>query len=534
MTKLFTFFTMTFNSVIFRSVPVFFILTVNVLSQSYFPSPESLILLRSNLEYLASDKLEGREATTKGEEMAAKFISDKLFEYGVKPFAGDGSYFQNFSVDVKWADRSSWIELSAVDGSVSHFNVGDDFYLSTAIIPSMNFCGEKSEILFAGFGITAPEYEYDDYKGLDVDGKVVLVYRGAPKQDGDNLFSGEAHKKYIDPKYKIKNAAKHGAKGVLIIPGDFAERYWDWVKRGALSSTFTLSENNTSYEESIPSVLLSVEAVTELLEKEPYSYEDLTAALEHEEIPEWFLLSKKVTFSYKVYQEKRTSKNIIGIINGTDDNLKNEFVSIGAHYDHEGIVDGEIYNGADDNASGTVAVLDAGRRLAQLKNNKRSILIIFHAAEEKGLLGSKYLTANSSFIDNIIVNINLDMVGREHIDTIYSVGSGKISSELKEIVEETNEETVNFNFNYKFDDPNDPLKIYYRSDHYNYAKRGIPIVFFYDYMVEDYHKPTDDADKINYKKIEKVTSLITEIAQRVANLEHSLTKEIEIEKVEVE
>jgi Zn-dependent M28 family amino/carboxypeptidase len=130
-------------------------------------------------------------------------------------------------------------------------------------------------------------------------------------------------------------------------------------------------------------------------------------------------------------------------------------------------------------------------------------------------------------MNDIVVNINVDMVGRESIDTIYSVGSEKLSDELKEIVEETNEETVDFTFNYQFDEPNDPQRIYYRSDHYNYAKKGIPIVFFYDYMLEDYHKPTDDSDRINYKKIEKISTLITEIAVRVANLDHRLRVDIE-------
>jgi hypothetical protein len=119
------------------------------------------------------------------------------------------------------------------------------------------------------------------------------------------------------------------------------------------------------------------------------------------------------------------------------------------------------------------------------------------------------------------------MVGREHIDTIYSVGSDKLSDELKELVEEANEETVNFTFNYQFDEPDDPQRIYYRSDHYNYAKKGIPIVFFYDYMLEDYHKPTDDTGKINFKKIEKISSLVTEISLKIANLEYRLVLDIE-------
>jgi len=202
-----------------------------------------------------------------------------------------------------------------------------------------------------------------------------------------------------------------------------------------------------------------------------------------------------------------------------------------AHYDHEGIVGGEIFNGADDNGSGTVAILEAGRRLALLKNNKRSVLIVFHAGEEKGLLGSEYLTKNSAFMGEVVTSINVDMVGREDTESIYSIGSGKLSTELYELVEKVNSETVRFQLDYTFDEPNDPNRYYYRSDHYNYAKQNIPIVFFYDHMTEDYHKPTDDVDKINFEKLEKISTLITELALRVANLDHRLKVDNPLEEI---
>ena len=154
-------------------------------------------------------------------------------------------------------------------------------------------------------------------------------------------------------------------------------------------------------------------------------------------------LTKKIIFNYKTNSEIKEARNVIGIIEGTDEQLKNEYVVLTAHYDHEGIVGGEIYNGADDNGSGTVAILEAGRRLALLKDNKRSILIVFHAGEEKGLLGSKYLTENSDFMSGVVSNINIDMVGREDTGSIYSIGSGKLSAELYELVERANSETVN-------------------------------------------------------------------------------------------
>ncbi len=428
---------------------------------------------------------------------------------------------------MKSVDSSSFIELLVPEDSSFRLSIGNDFYMSTAIVPSTEYSGIESEIVFAGFGISAVDYDYDDYQNLDAAGKVVLIYSGLPAIGTGSLLSSEDYGRFSDLKYKILNAAEHGALGVLIMPTGFAVKNQNWIMKEALLPSFTLPDKSDHCNESIPSTLLSVEAASLLLKKEKYSYDELIAALDDDEIPEWFHLGKKIIFNYKIHQEKKSSKNIIGLIEGTDNSLKNEYITLGAHYDHEGIVNGEIFNGADDNASGTVAVLEAAKRLAESKINKRSILIIFHAAEEKGLLGSKYLTTNSSFMKDIVVNINVDMVGREHIDSIYSIGSDKLTPKLKEIVENVNDETVQFCFSYMFDKPDDPQRLYYRSDHYNYAKQNIPVVFFYDYMLADYHKPSDDADKINIEKIEKVSALITGIALHISDLDYNLREEIE-------
>jgi Zn-dependent M28 family amino/carboxypeptidase len=234
-------------------------------------------------------------------------------------------------------------------------------------------------------------------------------------------------------------------------------------------------------------------------------------------------LSGTLEFSILQNEEEKYTNNIVGYVPGTDPKLKNEFVAVGAHFDHLGISNGVVFNGADDDGSGTVGVLELAKAFAEENDNKRSILFVFHAAEEKGLFGSEYFTDNdSSILKNITAQINLDMIGRESIDTIYSVGSDKLSSELKSIVEKVNKETVNFVFNYQFDDPNDPERIYYRSDHYNYAKHGIPVVFFTDNMQVDYHKPTDDYDKIDFAKIKKTDELVYGIVKDLANLDHKL------------
>ena len=167
--------------------------------------------------------------------------------------------------------------------------------------------------------------------------------------------------------------------------------------------------------------------------------------------------------------------------------------------------------------------METARQLSLLKNNKRPILVIFHTGEEKGLKGSTYLANNSSFVDNIISHINIDMVGRQSEDTIYCIGASRISTELGQLVEQVNKETVNFYLDYTFDSPSDPNRFYYRSDHINYANKGIPIAFFYDYMQTDYHKPSDTVEKINFTKIVKMVNFLESLVLKISNLDHKLT-----------
>ncbi|MBT8386340.1 MAG: M20/M25/M40 family metallo-hydrolase [Ignavibacteria bacterium] len=491
---------------------------------------DALKKIRTNLEFIASDELEGRESTTMGETISSLYIAKELESYGVKPFGDDGTYFQNFEVDIRWVDESSTVTFIADDGE-TELKLGDDFLLSKDPMPGKAFSGKNYEIVFTGYGITANSYGYDDYANIDVSGKVVLIFRDAPLFEGEKVFSDEDHETYSETNYKIETAVENGASGILFLPRTSLSKYWRWIKHRAISSSFKLVGNEVDENEvTIPIILLSLETAADLLSGDKFSFQEISKEVDNGELPKPFLLNKTVKLDYKTCNQIRTSRNILGIIEGTDEELLDEYVTFGAHYDHVGVMEGEIYNGADDNGSGTVAILEAARRMSLLKENRRSILVIFHAAEEKGLLGSKYLTGNSDFMDDLVVNINVDMVGRESIDSIFCIGSDMLSTELYELVQKVNDETVDFVLDYTFDDPNDPNRYYYRSDHYNYAKHNIPIVFFYDHMLEDYHKPSDDVEKINFKKIEKISTLITELALRISNLDHRL----KVDKLEVE
>ena len=221
------------------------------------------------------------------------------------------------------------------------------------------------------------------------------------------------------------------------------------------------------------------------------------------------------------------SENILAFIEGSE--KPEEIIVISAHYDHIGMKNGVVYNGADDDGSGTVAVMQIAKAFQSAKNKgegpKRSILFLHVTGEEQGLFGSAYYSENPVFpLANTVADLNIDMIGRDDIanrgkNYVYVIGSEMLSSELKKINEAANKKTNNLELNYKYDDPKDPDRLYYRSDHYNFAKHGIPVAFFFDGIHEDYHKETDDVEKIDFNLLQKRTQLVFATAWELANRE---------------
>ncbi|OSY87612.1 peptidase M28 [Tenacibaculum holothuriorum] len=242
-----------------------------------------------------------------------------------------------------------------------------------------------------------------------------------------------------------------------------------------------------------------------------------------QEVPSEYLSNNRRGITLK------DSENVVAFIKGTE--KPDEIVVISAHLDHEGVKNGKVYNGADDDGSGTVAILEIAEAFKKAadagKGPKRSVLFLHVTGEEKGLLGSKYYTENPIFpLANTVTNLNIDMIGRvddRHIgkpNYIYLIGSDKLSTELHNLSEEMNKKYTNIDLDYKYNDENDPNRFYYRSDHYNFAKHNIPIIFYFNGTHEDYHQPTDTPDKINYEMLEKRVRLVFHTAWEVANREN--------------
>lgn len=490
--------------------------------------------LKSHIIYLASEELQGREAGTDFEKKAASYLAEQLRQMGAKPYAycdenapSDSlCYLQPFSATRTTVYRQTSITVMDSSGeSLRGFTWGDDF----ANYHDMMFPVHLSApVVFAGYGITAPEFNYDDYKFLDVSGKFVMVLDGEPVSADDDYFYGDIPSSYSSPLFYKRHRAKElGAKGIIVLADGKLREQWSMFSEYFKSSSLDFSAlPSDSADESgrMPFLYATPGFFRKVIDYSLYSLDSIEArAAAGGPVPHFDIPAIRLNFRAYVRRTSVPSCNVVGFIEGTDPNLKKEFVAIGAHYDHLGKNEkGEIYYGADDNASGVSATLEIARYLAE-RPALRSVLIVFHGAEEKGLLGSDYITmpetAKPFDVSDIATYVNLDMVGRGHTDSMFVIGSAKISIELKNLIESINAKGKYFHFDYVYDREDDKNYYYYRSDHYHYAKYHVPIAFFFDGMTADYHYPSDTEDKIDYAKIQKMVRLGHEIIRSVGNRE---------------
>ena len=475
--------------------------------------------IRENITFLASDSLKGRNTPSPELDMAGEFIAEKFKQYGVKPV--NGSYFQKVEfVKIDLGDENHLQVLK--NGEIKSFKIGDDF------IPFNFGDGEvEASVVFAGYGITAKEYGYDDYENVDVKGKIVIVLRDEPQErDSSSVFNGANPTRYSFPRYKVQNAFEHGAVGVIILPDPLNHlilkpRGYPWTKifknlpRASLPIQLAYQQRGL-----LPAVEAGEEFIKEIF-GDVQVLKDIQKSIDETLKPKSFEIENvKIKMKVTFVKENVYANNVVGFIEGSEPKLKDEIVVVGAHYDHVGYFSpsasggtekDSIYNGADDNASGTVGMLEVARAFGLSKvKPKRSILFIAFCGEEKGLLGSRYYVDNPLFpIEKTVAMVNLDMIGRNSIDSLILIG-WSYSEDMKRIAEEENRE-IGFKFSY------DGEKDFPRSDQANFARKGIPVIFFHSGEHEDYHKVSDEVGKINFSKIEKVAKLCYRVVYRIAN-----------------
>jgi peptidase M28-like protein len=483
--------------------------------------------LKEWLYVVASDDMEGRETPSRGLDMTAKFIADHLSQWGVKPGGDDGTYFQKFALTSRRVEP----ELTTASVNGQSFKFGEDFIAE----PSPGQANGR--IVYVGHGYVIKAKGVDDYQGIDVKGKIMLAVEGYPRgvsfQDIRDKKAGED---YDTPE---TYARAHGAKGVIYIPGQSTLTFWQNRHKFSLNPSRMRLERPQKSGANIPVIYASEKMVKAILDGEKLDYETIRKQGSGGAPGGGFDLGsgKQASFNVNAKVDQTATQNVVGVIEGVDPVLKKEYVAVGAHYDHVGMsqnAEGDkIFNGADDDGSGTVATMAIAQALAKAQARpKRSVLFVWHAGEEKGLWGSEFFTDNPTVpIEQIITQLNIDMIGRSKKEgdnnpanrdltgpnELYVIGSKMMSTDLGNLSEEVNDAYLKLAFNYKYDDPNDTERFFYRSDHYNYAKKGVPIIFYFSGVHEDYHGLADTADKIDYQKMEKVTRTIFAMMWRLAN-----------------
>ncbi len=485
--------------------------------------------LRDYLYYVASDEMEGRDTPSRGLDLTAKFIALNLKRWGFKPAGDDGTFFQKIALRRDVVDPMN----ASVEIGGRKFNYGEDF-----VRASGNANGALSApVVYAGNGWLIKSKNLNPYQGIDVKGKFIAVYgEGAiispqalvPLPTGITSadLQGQRGTDWADA---VTYARQNGAAGVIVLPSKFLQEKENWANAKQFfgrTRTYVekLAEPQNVARPSTSVFLASTQVAEALFAGETQNPLNGAAASS-------FNLSagKTLNFNLALKPETIYTQNVVAIWEGGDAELKNEMVAIGAHYDHVGVNqnargDDKIFNGADDDGSGTVAVLNIAEALSKsVKRPKRSVLLVWHCGEEKGLWGSEYFNKFPTVnIKNVVAQLNIDMIGRSKKagdanlknkdlsseTEVYVIGSEMMSSKLGEVTKSINDSFLKLNYNYRYDDPKDENRFFFRSDHFNYAVNGIPIVFWFDGVHEDYHGAGDEPEKIDYAKMQSVARTI--------------------------
>jgi len=482
--------------------------------------------LQAHLEFIASDALEGRDTPSRGLDLAGMYIVSHLKRLGLKPGGENGTYYQTLTIRT---DRVK-TESSIVRVGEREFQYGEGF-IARAIPLSVT-----GQPVYVGHGWTNHAQSIDPYKGLDVREKVLVVLSGFPRSVAELGLERAEAEGWISPE---ENARRRGAKAILRIDPALMERL---DRQSRMWSRRRIVEELESDEPGIPVLIPSRELLNALCQGEEVSAEELIQRAQSGEAgePFPFRASKRLQLEVAVDTTREYARNVIAIVEGRDPTLKNEYVAVGAHLDHvgKGVPNqpGEdvIFNGADDDGSGSVALLEMAEAFAHGARPKRSIILIWHVGEEKGLWGSRLFTEKPTVpLQNIIAQVNLDMIGRSkqpgdqnrrnadlsEPDEIYVIGPKLASPDLGKALEQVNTQYLRLRLNSRYDDPHDPEHLYYRSDHYNYARKGIPVIFFFSGLHEDYHRPSDHVEKIDFDKMAKVTRTVFGLVWTLAEQE---------------
>jgi hypothetical protein len=507
--------------------------------------------LQQWLTYIASDDLQGRQVFTEGLALAGAYIADHLKEWGVRPAGDAGTYFQTVRV-LGVRTRSNSTLTVTVNGQSRTFKDGEGvtFARNQGAKQTLN-----AKLEFLGYGLAYSPLHYDDYEGRDPKGKVV-IYLG---RRGPGFTATEDRLVNARGRFAIETGRASGAIGpTQQIGGGRGNNPPANTGGGGNNQRVDFTTVQRLDLPLPPQVTAGDEFYEFLFSAVGQDYSGLKErASKQEALPKIDLKDASVRIvidaDYDIVQTRLT-RNVVGIVDGTDSKLRDTFVLLGAHYDHVGYQQfsgtvaagvnaiaacagqtrpdarpGDIINnGADDDGSGTVALMAIAKAFATGQKPKRSLMFVWHSGEEAGLYGSRYMADYPVVpLDHVATQLNIDMIGRNACDDpananrLFLVGSDRISTELHNLNEEANAtQPMPLTLDYSMNDIADTESLYTRSDHYSYASKGIPIIFFTTGLHRDYHYVTDEVGKIDFAKMQRVTQLVYTTAARVANLDH--------------
>ncbi len=468
--------------------------------------------LREMLYVYAGDQFMGRDTGSEGQKEAVSYIQQQYIDNQIPAAQGDDVYFQKVPLTTIVPPRG----LFQVENNF--FQIGEDVLTFTSYKED-NFLIQ--EVIYVGYGID--NASYSSYQNLDVKGKVVLIKSGEPKRNGVYELSGSnTPSKWSDfetgTDLKIQAAKLHGAAGVIFYEqNEFSslQKQYKQLQQNAKGLQLRDAKTNQSFYQFYVNQKVAQVLMPEI-----------------EKTSENIHLPMSVNVQIENAGKNIKSENVIAYIKGSV--APDEYIIISAHLDHVGVdEEGNIYNGADDDGSGTVAVMEIAEAFqkAALDGNgpKRSVVFLHVTGEEKGLLGSEYYSENPVFpLAQTVADLNIDMVGRidpahtSNPNYIYLIGSDKLSTELHKISETMNDKYTHFDLDYTYNDENDPNRFYYRSDHYNFAKHNVPIIFYFNGTHQDYHQPGDTPDKIAYDLLARRAQLVFYTAWQLANQEKTI------------
>ena len=463
--------------------------------------------VKAHIYFLADDLMEGRETGERGQKLAAAYIRSQFMKYGLAPGnPEENSYFQSYQLN-KVAINKAEVSLGN-----KKYGYPKDFFVLRGLPPE-TLSDQLAVVSTSGA----------EKVGSEAKDKTILLV------DTDKGGNGNLALKIRSWGEKATSLVENGAQSVGIVLPDSVYKV---LSRYASSVRTFVSKDEYK---PMPIMYVSEAMADDMLSFGKTKISKVAKELENQNIISPKLKRFSPSMDANIELSNPSAENIAGFLEGTD--KKDELLIITAHFDHIGVnQDGRINNGADDDASGTTAVLELAeaftKAAAEGYRPSRSILFMTVSGEEKGLLGSEYYTDHPIYpLENTVVNLNIDMVGRvgkeyqgsaDSLNYVYLIGADKLSTELHELSEKANETYTQMVLDYKYNDENDPNRFYYRSDHYNFAKNNIPVIFYFNGVHEDYHRPGDTPDKIRLGKLAKTAQLVFATAWEIANRENRL------------